>query len=418
MKISIFVSFFLLQTLFLTYMAYSSEPLAYQSKQDSLSYSNLVDSLNHSLKRQQNVINAKFDEINKEKLKTEIDFANKQIEMANRIIDYSAMIFTVLAILLVIAGGIGLREFSQIRKIERNMQEAVAQIHLELENVKKIESDLIGKLKETEKELSKIESYKDDILDETKKYMEITYYLNEGIQRYHTGDTLKARELLYRVISLDRDNTKAYFIIGKSLIVEDMNDDALNIFEKILKIDPDNADAYYGLAINNFEINKNKAISYCKKAVELNPNHPFAINYLGLLYRDIDKIEETLEYHLKSRSVRKIAGTAFFIGIIYFAKGDFENAKKLFDESNYLAHEQIEKAIQVHWPYYTLGVIEGLNGNLSESKKFILKAIEANKTHNVRRAMKSHLDFLLRYKDDKRDIENINTMVSFLKNEI
>ena len=59
-----------------------------------------VQSLSDSIKNKENSNN--------------IELAKNQLELANKIIDWSAMFFAALAALIVIAGAVGLKEFSKI----------------------------------------------------------------------------------------------------------------------------------------------------------------------------------------------------------------------------------------------------------------------------------------------------------------
>lgn len=352
---------------------------AYKDKKTTLK----IDTLSKSL-------TDKIEEIKTYQFKSDIEFAKQHIERANRIIDWSAMIFTALAILLVIAGGIGLKEFSQIRRTESNMKEM-------LENVKK--------------ELLEIKKYRTEIINEAKVFMELTYYLNEGISTYESGNYLKAREFLYKVIDLKNDHVTALYFIGKSFMKENIIEDATSIFEKILSIDPHYSNAYVGLARTYFYEDKENSIKFLQKAIELDQNNADAFDFMGVVYREINKIDDSFKYHLMARKIRNLSSTSFLLSLIYYIKCDYDNAKKYFDEVKYLAQQEIEKFQKIHWRFYFLGVIEGLNNNLKESKKLIEKALEYNRSESVKKWMKIHLSFLLRHVKDSKKIES---MISYI----
>ena len=201
-------------------------------------------------------------------------------------------------------------------------------------------------------------------------------------------------------------------------MMELKEDEANIIFEKMLSIEPKSADAYYGLAMNCSGSNPQQAIAYCKSAIEVDPKHAYSYNLLGLILRELDNISEALQYHKKSGIIKKNSGNCFYIGVLYHALGDLENAKKYFEESNYLAHKQIERVIQLHWALYMMGVIEGLFGKLTESKKLIKKALEYNSAKRIRQGMKSHLTFLLKYVKQEKERKKIKSMISYLGHDI
>lgn len=348
------------------------------------------DSTFQALNTKIDSLNTKIGKIQNSQLKNEIETAKSYFERANRIIDWSAMIFTALAVLLVVAGGVGLNEFSKIRQTEQSMRKILAEINNELEEIKK---------------------HRVEIVSETKKFMELTYYLNAGIQAYYSGDIIKARELLYKVLDFQPNHTRAYYYIGHSLRLENNYRDAITIFEKMLDIDPTNTKAYYGIGMCYREFDKEKAIEFFKKSLDLDPKHDSALNRLGTLYRDLDRIEEAFKCYLKARSIRIYSVTSFNIALVYYIKNDFENFKKYFDEVKYLSYQQIEKAHSPHWAYYHLAVIEGLNNNLSESKKLFKKAFSHNNSVGVRNEMKIDLHFLLKHIKDNRKIKTMITSI-------
>lgn len=347
-----------------------------------------VDSLTSSLKEE-------IKQIKESQIEKEIEFAKQHIERANRIIDWTSMMFAALAILLVIAGAIGLNEFTKIRNTERNMKEMLNEIKKELDELKKQRSDIVK---------------------ETKVFTELIYYYNEGMANYHSGEYLKARELLFKVIDLKRDHVDALYLIGKSYVAEDNLEDAISSFEKILTIDPENSKAYLGLARCYKRQDKiERAISYFEKAIELDPQNASAFDSLGLTYRQIGKLEEAISCYLKARGIRKNSESVFFIGLIYYAQSEFINAKKYFDEALYLSQQEIEEYRAIHWAYFHIGVIEGLRNNLKEAKNYLLKSYECNKAIPISQAKTRDLKFLLDHEKNDETKENIKKMIAIFK---
>ncbi|MFX0141104.1 MAG: tetratricopeptide repeat protein [Candidatus Hodarchaeota archaeon] len=380
-----------------------------------------IDSLNVSLSS----LNSEIDKFKKDQLKVDIEQAKENLELANRIIDWSSMFFTALAILLVIAGGIGLKEFSKIRQTEQNMK-------ILLNNVKS-ELDEIGKHKvEIFNELNNMKKYRAEIIEETKNYMEISYYLHEGIQAYDAGDLFKSRVLLTKVINnsctSDSDRITAHFFIGKSyyLEMEGTISKANENFKEILKIDPNNSLAYEGFAMCDLYKNKEKAIEHLKKAIELEPNNFRAMEGLGHIYRSINKLDIALQYYLEAQSNSNIGifytyrkeglfSTSYFIGLIYYVLGDIKEKDKYFEEALYLANKQLDKFQHLHWAHFVIGVIKGLNNKFDEAKEHIEIALGHNSLKGVRYTMKEDLKFLLKYvKKDK----NIKAMIPLFGDDI
>jgi len=327
-------------------------------------------------------------------LNQEIEFAKQHIERANRIIDWSAMFFTAIAILIVIAGGIGLKQFSNLRQMEKDIED---------------------NLNRTKEELQKIKESKSEILENINRFIEINYFYNEGKQAYQAGRYLNAREMMYKVIDLQPTNVKAYFYIGRSLTQEKNYEEANSIFNEILSIDTNSALAYLGLAILYSDMNdKEQAEKYCRLSIDKDPKYTSALDFIGTLLRDLGKIDEAVKYHFQALRIEKVARTCTLIGLIYYVKDDFINSERYFEEADYLAKQQIIKVNRVHWAHYIQGLIKGLENKMEDSKYHFKKAMEFNQSWPPRRDMINHLKFLLKYVKDK---ENINMMIRFLENE-
>lgn len=341
-----------------------------------------LDSLSKSLTTQ-------IEEIKKANQDKTTELAKENLEMAGKIIDWSAALLAGLAVLLVIAGLIGLKEFSDIRKTEKRMEE--------------MEKRMQTSLADIETELASVKDYKTNLVKETKTFIEVNYYLNAGIQAYQRGNYLIAKENCYKVLDLDSNHITAHYFIAKSLMMEFHEDEADTMFHKILAIDATNAETYYGLALNHADRHPQKAIEYCQKAIELDPQHLYAHNFLGLIYMNEEEIDKALEVLLKCRAIRETTGNSFSVGLIYYAKGESEKAKRYFDESNYLAQKQIERTdSQWHWQFFMMGVIEGLYGDVERAKVLINKALDYNSAKKIRSGMVKNLEFLNQYVNNSR----------------
>ncbi|KKJ75327.1 hypothetical protein WH95_19070 [Kiloniella litopenaei] len=80
--------------------------------------------------------------------------------------------------------------------------------------------------------------------------------------------------------------------------------DAQPLLQKAIKAEPDNADAYNMLGYSQRKMgNKDVALGYYTKALDLNPRHRGANEYLGQLYLELNepaKAKERLEVLDKS----------------------------------------------------------------------------------------------------------------------
>lgn len=362
-----------------------------------------MDSLQAAYERQ-------IEEMKKGQLRQDVEQAKEHIQRANVIIDWSAMMFTLLAILLVVAGAVGIREFAQLRRMEDRIQASEQRM---LETEKKMATSL----KNLNEEIEGIQKYKQEIIEDTRKFVKINYFLNEAIRFFQSGNYLRSREFVNRVLELNTVHVEAHYLLGMNLVHEQQHEDADEIFNRLLHITTENSGnsipfngaslGYYGLAINCSQQNPQKALDYSDKALEANPKFFKALNFKAKIYIEQQKLDEAIEILKNSIRIEKDPETSFLIGALYYAKNDFENAKKYLKQCIFLANQYIDKVSSLNWALFHIGASEALLGNPVESEKLIKKALNYNSAKPFRVESKQQLKFLLKYvaEQDKRKIE-------------
>ena len=330
------------------------------SKLNAISdYDNLILKLKNDIEKLKEFNNAQL----KEKLK-------ETKSNLNLIINWTGIIFSAFTIILALAGILGIYELWRIRKISSEMKS----------------------------ELDLLKLQKADVFSE----MSVIAKFEAGRQAYYYGNLLEARRIFYELLELNNTDSRAYYYIGNSFRLENEFNNAIDSFNKILEIDPKNSEGYYGLAMTFFKNkNESEAIDNFKLALEFNPKHDKALNRLGTLYRMTtlikdpnERLNKALECYSKAEKISRTAYTSFNKGIIFFAMSNNEKAKKIFTEAEYHCFEMIKKSQKLHWAYHYLAVIEGLRGNIFESKSLLIKAVNNNDSSEFRIEMKQDLDFL------------------------
>jgi tetratricopeptide (TPR) repeat protein len=300
-------------------------------------------------------------------------------------------ILSLIAILGAIGAFLGIREFSQIRQIQ---------------------TALSDKLRDFDQELNKINSYRSSVNENFGRFIEEIYNLNEGKKAYYFGDYLKARTFLYNTIEINPDNTRAYYYIAHAHKREGDLVKAEEIFRKILEIEPNNVWAYYGLARIYKRIDENKAVEYYNKCRELDPNNRRVLSSLGVFYGNKGDLKKAMELLHAAYNSEQNAMTAFNLGLIYHAQKKAEESSRYFDECVYWVHQNVEKARSLHWSFFRLGVIAGLNGDFDKCTTQINKALSYNSSDSVKSSLKDRLAFLRNYTEDKQMIDR---MIELLK---
>jgi len=127
---------------------------------------------------------------------------------------------------------------------------------------------------------------------------------------------------------------------------------AIERYRKILRLNPLEAGAYYGIAIMEERLsNKEKALEYYHKAIEIDPNYDRAYYYAANLYDEMGNREKALEYYKK---VVELAPNDYIaynnIGSLYEEMGDLDNALKYIKKSL-----SLEEGYYKAW--FNLGVV-------------------------------------------------------------
>lgn len=143
---------------------------------------------------------------------------------------------------------------------------------------------------------------------------------------------------------LQPKNTEIYKSLGAIYLQQKNFEAAKNIYQAILDLTPDDAEAHFYLANAHFELSKKEeAIKGLKKALELKSDYPEALNYLGYLYteenRDLDQAEAMIK---KALEVDPDNGAYIdSLGWLYFKKGKFKEAIKELERAASLLQDPV-----------------------------------------------------------------------------
>ena len=115
----------------------------------------------------------------------------------------------------------------------------------------------------------------------------------ENLYKLNQYDSLekKVRELINKY---DK-NTNLYNILGVTLIGQSKLNDAIKIFEKIIKIQPNFYFAYHNIGNALTDLSKlDEAKTYYQKCIKINPNYTQAYISLGKILLDLHKLDESV----------------------------------------------------------------------------------------------------------------------------
>lgn len=240
----------------------------------------------------------------------------------------------------------------------------------------------------------------------TKNDLVTTDYLFNGIKEFKASNFNKAIYYFKIYISINSNNSAAYYNLGTAYERAGKYDDAIISFKRAISIDPNDADNYINLSTtynekgeyddamfyckkalaikpdavaytnlgvafaskNNFD----SAIYYCKKAIVYDANYADAYGNLGAAYQSIKDYDSAIINCKKAILLNPNYSYAYYnLGVSYKEKGNYDLAISYYKKS-ILANPKNALA------YCYLGVAYGIKGNLNEAISNCKKAIVIN----------------------------------------
>ena len=108
-----------------------------------------------------------------------------------------------------------------------------------------------------------------------------------------------AKDLYEKIIKINPDNKNVQFNLG--ITYEELNqvNKAIDCYEKVIDLDPFFIFSYNNLGLIFYKLGENdKALNYFKKIIKINPNYIKAYNNLGIIYADLGHYEDAIENYL------------------------------------------------------------------------------------------------------------------------
>lgn len=149
-----------------------------------------------------------------------------------------------------------------------------------------------------------------------------------GLNHTLMGNKDASIRALQKSVELDPDHTDAWVLLGK-IFAEDANPLAEQYFENAVQTAPENADVLYNKASYLHDNDKlDDASSILKKIVKVNPQYAEAFDRLGVIYLEKDSADQAITNFNIAVKVDPEFGVAYYHrAFAYETKGNFEAAK-------------------------------------------------------------------------------------------
>jgi tetratricopeptide (TPR) repeat protein len=129
------------------------------------------------------------------------------------------------------------------------------------------------------------------------------------------------------------DLAKKTLVKAQKLYEEDKHEEALALFEEVVKMDPKSAEAYYGIGTCYIQLGQHdKAIKAFKKLLSIEPSSSTAYYNLGLCYAAKNQWDLAIAQYKKAVADNPQNAPAHFeLASAYFITKNLEKAKKHYD---------------------------------------------------------------------------------------
>jgi tetratricopeptide (TPR) repeat protein len=169
--------------------------------------------------------------------------------------------------------------------------------------------------------------------------------VNAAMAYAQTGEKKQTEKFLRKAIKVAPDNAAAHFNLGLLKAEENQGKEAERELKEAFRLDPKMAPAAYNLCILSAKDRPKEALSWCKKAVELNPQEPkyaYTLAFYQKEQGDLKNAAATLQ-DILARQPGFVDGY-LLLAEIYTQQGAPQEAEKLLRRvlqgENLLARER------------------------------------------------------------------------------
>lgn len=201
---------------------------------------------------------------------------------------------------------------------------------------------------------------------------DIELLLDMAILYDKTGDKGKAEEKYREVIKIDNNDARAYYGLGVLYDEDGFYDDALEYYGKAIEIDENYDKAYFFIANIYDEMGKKEeAINYYKKVLKINPKDLWANANIGCIYEELNEIELGMEYMKKALEINPNHFR------ILFNMGVFSNKQGKTLEASEYYNKSLKENNEFPYTYLNLSLLYKEN-DIEKTIEIISEGIDNN----------------------------------------
>lgn len=174
----------------------------------------------------------------------------------------------------------------------------------------------------------------------------------------------KALKLVDKEIKLDDNDARAYFM--KGIIVRDKNQDtalALQYFQNAIDINQDYVDALDMMAVTLAQRGDTLAKYYYNRILKINPNNSDTYFKLGVYYMNQGDVNKAIESYTKAVQINPHDADSYYnLAYLYVEEKDYHDAAQFFTKA-------IDNQARNYKSYYGRGYCYEMMGDVIKAKK-------------------------------------------------
>lgn len=166
--------------------------------------------------------------------------------------------------------------------------------------------------------------------------MEKTRQIEAAKQHILAGEIAEAENVCHAILNKYPGDILGNFVLSSVYLISHRYTESETLLNRILEIDPSNAEVLYYLGdiALGYHQNKLAASVFFRRAISSNPNHEQALLQLGNISLANKETEAASEYYHRALSRNpKLVDASVNLGSIYYYKGDSKQARYFFEQA-------------------------------------------------------------------------------------
>lgn len=182
-----------------------------------------------------------------------------------------------------------------------------------------------------------------------------------------------------KVLSLDDQNSEAFFMMGMNYRATDDKNRAINSFQMATELNPELIDAWMILGELFEERNNPLALQYYQAAIDLEPTNPITYHSKAFYLQNNNQVKEALEVYRKISTIDKNYEDAYLnAGILYFT---LDSLPQAYEQFNILANIKPQNYLA----YYYRGVTNQALNKIEAAKSDLNNCLNLNPEYSKAR---------------------------------